>query len=86
VRSKTAEQETQVAEGGSSANLLRNDVEASGLLKGSLEEIVGGQVQSVIFWTPWCVLLNPFLSRRILKRPIYPERQRLSDLASTKIW
>jgi hypothetical protein len=51
-----------LTEGGSSANVLRKDVGASGLLKGSLEEIVGGQVQSVIFWTPWCVLLNPFLS------------------------
>ena len=51
-----------VTEDCSSAKVLREDVEASGLLKGSLEGTVGGQVQSVIFWALWCVLLNPFLS------------------------
>ena len=35
-----------------------------------IAQIVGGQAQSVTFWTPWCVLLNPFLPRRILKRSI----------------
>jgi Ca2+/Na+ antiporter len=38
-----------LTEDGNSANVLCKDVEASGLLKGSLEEIFGGQVQSDIF-------------------------------------
>jgi len=37
----------------------------------SLEEIVGGQVQHIIFWTPWCAFLNPFFPEGFRGLSIY---------------
>ena len=65
--SETAE-ETQVVDGRRrqpqrTAQRRRGQRTPQGFLQGSLEEIVGGQTQSVVFWTPWCVLLDLFLPR-----------------------
>jgi len=64
MRPKTTE-ETQVADGGRraskrAAQRRRGERTTQGFLQGPLEEIVGGQAQPIIFWTPWCALPNPF--------------------------